>query len=224
MTTVQGSNTVSPELLAAVNGTRKTAATAAEETQNRFLTLLVTQMRNQDPLNPMDNAQVTSQMAQLSTVTGIDKLNVTLQALQGSYQSSQTLQAASMIGHGVLAPGSGVQLTGGRAILGVELASPADSVEVKIRNAAGVVVHTMNLGGKDAGTIPLAWDGRTDSGAAAPDGAYRFEVTAKRDGKAVTSTALAFGEVTSVSTGAQGVKLNVSDGGSINLADVRQIL
>src|SRR3990167_8083696 len=86
-------------------GAAATASTAAD-TQDRFLKLLVTQMKNQDPLNPMDNAQVTSQMAQLSTVTGIDKLNVTLQALSDSMASSQSLQAASMIGYGVLVPGN----------------------------------------------------------------------------------------------------------------------
>ncbi len=223
MTTIQ-TNTVSPELLAAMNGTKKTAASTAEEAQNRFMTLLVTQMRNQDPLNPLDNAQVTSQLAQLSTVTGIDKLNATVQALQGSYQASQSLQAAGMIGRGVLIPGANVQLADSKALLGLELAAPADSVEVTIRNAAGVAIHKMNLGAKDAGTIPLAWDGKTDSGATAVDGKYSFDVVAKRGGESVAATKLSFGEVMSVTTGAQGVKLNVSGSGAVSLADVRQIL
>ena len=109
MAGVQPTNTVTADLLATMNG-KKTAATTAEDAQDRFMTLLVTQMKNQDPLNPLDNAQVTSQLAQLSTVTGIDKLNVTLQALQGSYQASQALQATDMIGRGVLVPGSTVTL------------------------------------------------------------------------------------------------------------------
>src|SRR4051812_48267458 len=87
-----------------------TKKSAVEETQDRFMTLLVTQMKNQDPMNPLDNAQVTSQFAQLSTVTGIDKLNDSLANMMGSYQNSQTLQAASMIGHGILAPGFGIDL------------------------------------------------------------------------------------------------------------------
>ena len=76
------------------------------------MTLLVTQLKNQDPLNPLDNAQVTSQLAQLSTVTGVNKLNTTLESLKASYQSSEALQAANMIGHGVLVEGNYVDLVG----------------------------------------------------------------------------------------------------------------
>src|SRR3954466_4446382 len=108
MTTIQN-NVMPPSVLAAMNpsaaATDKSTAVAA---QDRFMTLLVTQMKNQDPLNPLDNAQVTSQLAQLSTVTGVDKLNATLESMMSSFQSSQSLQAANMIGHGVLVPGTDV--------------------------------------------------------------------------------------------------------------------
>ncbi|HZW14185.1 MAG TPA: flagellar hook assembly protein FlgD [Noviherbaspirillum sp.] len=224
MTTVQ-TNTVSSDLLATMNGpSKKTTANTIEDAQNRFMTLLVTQMRNQDPLNPLDNAQVTSQLAQLSTVTGIDKLNATLEALQSSYNATQSLQAANMIGHGVLVPGKSVQLSGGKAILGVDMTESADSVQVTIRNASGVAVRTIDLGGQQAGTLPLGWDGKMDSGATAPDGAYTFEVAATRNGKEVKATGLAFGEVASVTTGAQGVTLNVPGVGTVKLGDIRQIL
>ena len=112
MTTVNSNATVLPQaLLDQMNGSSAAKKSTAEEAQDRFLTLLVTQMKNQDPLNPLDNAQVTSQLAQLSTVTGIDKLNGTLESMMGSYQSNQALQAANMIGHGVLAPVSYTHLT-----------------------------------------------------------------------------------------------------------------
>lgn len=215
---------VSSSLMTAMNGAAASQASSAAQAQDRFMTLLVTQMKNQDPLNPLDNAQVTSQLAQLSTVTGIDKLNTTLEALQDSYRASQSLQAAGMIGHGVLVPGSAVALSGGRAALGIELAEPADQVTVTIRDAVGNPVRSMELGGQDAGTVPLAWDGRTDAGAAAADGPYNFEVAAKRSGERVPATGLAFGEVISVSTSAQGVRLNIQGIGAASLADVRQIL
>ena len=93
------------------------------------MTLLVTQLKNQDPMNPLDNAQLTSQLAQLSTVTGVNKLNTTLESLKASYQSSESLQAANMIGHGVLVEGNYVKLPGGNGILGVDLASAADKRE-----------------------------------------------------------------------------------------------
>src|SRR3972149_4887791 len=91
------------------------AKPGAGEAQDRFLKLLVTQLKNQDPLNPMDNAQITSQMAQISTVSGIEKLNTTLQAMMASSDVGQWLQATAMIGNGVLVPGSTLELQNGTA-------------------------------------------------------------------------------------------------------------
>ncbi len=187
------------------------------------MTLLVAQMRNQDPLNPLDNAQVTSQLAQLSTVTGIDKLNTTLESLKSSFQSNQSLQAASMIGRAVLVPGSDVMLSEGKAVLGVELSEPVDKLTISIRDASGKEVHSMELGSQEVGVLPLAWDGATSSGTAT-DGKYTFELQATRGGEKVPVQALAIGEVGSVSTGGQGVKLNLLNIGQVDLNEVRQIL
>ena len=219
-------NIVPPALLASVNGAKAKAADAssAAGAQDRFLTLLVTQMKNQDPLNPMDNAQVTSQLAQLSTVSGIDKLNTTLEALKGNYQSSQSLQAASLIGHGVLLPGTSTTLADGKALLGIDVTEPADDVKVTIRDATGKALHTIDLGRQEIGTLPLEWDGKTDTGAVAVSGQYKFEVNATRGGEKIKAEALSFGQVASVSTNAQGVKLNVPNIGAVDLASVRQFL
>src|SRR6476620_6842721 len=108
-TTVQNNPPiVSQDLLNSVNGNKKAKAAegSVEADQDKFMTLLVTQLKNQDPMNPLDTAQITSQLAQLSTVTGINKLNTSLEALKGSYQSSESLQAANMIGRGVLMEGN----------------------------------------------------------------------------------------------------------------------
>ena len=188
------------------------------------MTLLVTQMKNQDPLNPLDNAQVTSQLAQLSTVTGIDQLNETLKSLMGSFQSSQSLQAANMIGHGVLVPGSNLNLAAGQALFGIDLAEAADTVQVSIRDASGQLIRKLELGAQDAGMLPSAWDGIAENGAAAANGQYSFEVSATRNGQKIVADTLGFGEVTSVSSGSEGVKLNVTGLGTVNLADIRQIL
>lgn len=226
MTTIQNTASgVSPELLAAMNPAKDSAQSTSAAAQDRFMTLLVTQMKNQDPLNPLDNAQVTSQLAQLSTVSGIDKLNSTLEALKGSFQSNQSLQAANMIGHGVLVAGSNLSLSGGKGVMGIELTEPADDVQVSIKNASGKVIHTMDLGSKEVGTVPLTWDGVTDAGDVAPDGQYSFEVAATRGGEKIAGvTGLGFGVVASVSTSAQGVKLNVPTIGAVNLTDIHQIL
>jgi len=223
MTTVQ-TNRVSDELMAAMNPKKDAPKSTADAAQDRFMTLLVAQMRSQDPLNPADNAQVTSQLAQLSTVTGIDKLNTTMQALMGSYQTSQSLQAASMIGYGVLVPGSDVILQEGKAVLGVELAAKANNVKVEISDASGNVVRKIDLGEQTAGVVPFAWDGKDDAGKVAKDGEYSFKVTAKMGSEKVEAKTLSFGTVTSVTTSAQGVKLNLPRIGEFTMADVRQIL
>lgn len=223
MTTVQ-TNKISDELMAAMNPAKNTTKSTADAAQDRFMTLLVTQMRNQDPLNPLDNAQVTSQLAQLSTVTGIDKLNTTMQALMGSYQTSQAVQAADMIGHGVFVPGSSIDLQESKSILGIELPAAADKVKVTISDSTGAVVRTLDLGEQKAGVVPLAWDGKTDADTTAADGKYTFKVKATMGTEKVEATALSFGTVSSVSTSAQGVKLNLPHIGEFNMTDVRQIL
>ncbi len=222
MSTIQ-TNTVDPTLLASVNGNRSTAKTTTEEAQDRFLTLLVTQMKNQDPLNPMDNAAVTSQLAQLSTVTGIEKLNASVNAMSANFQSAQNLQAANMIGHGVIAPGSAIALKDGKAVFGVELPQAAEKMELTIKNSSGVVVRRMGLDVVPAGVNTMVWDGKADDGSTAPNGLYSFNAVANSGDKKLDVTNLSFGMVTSITTGLQGAKLSVDNIGDIAMADVRQI-
>ncbi len=225
MTTVNSNATVLPQaLLDQMNGSSATKKSTAEEAQDRFLTLLVTQMKNQDPLNPLDNAQVTSQLAQLSTVTGIDKLNGTLESMMGSYQSNQALQAANMIGHGVLAPGSAISLAESKGLMGVEFPQDVDTAQILVKDSAGNVIQTIDLGPQKAGTVPLLWDGTKADGTKAADGTYSFEVKASLAGKAVTANPLQFGIVTTVSTSSSGIQINVPGLGGLTLADIRQIL
>ena len=233
---VSSTQSMSTALMAAMNPTSTSSTTATGGTdssgnsvasdQNNFLTLLVTQMQNQDPLNPMDNSEVTSQLAQLSTVTGINQLNSTMTALSGSYQTSQSMQATSMIGHGVLAAGSTIALSSSSGIFGVNFGTAADSAQITIKDSSGNIVHTINMTNAPAGPMPLTWDGKEDDGTTvAPDGNYTFTVTATAGGAPLTdATTLAFGTVASVSTGTAGVKLNVPALGQLNLSDVQQIM
>lgn len=200
------------------------SASAVADTQDRFLKLLVTQMKNQDPLNPMDNAQVTSQMAQLSTVTGIDKLNATLQALSDSMTGNQTLQAASMIGHGVLVGGDGVELSGGAGYGAFELEDSVESVKVSIYDGSGALVRNIDMGSLPAGIAKWAWDGKDGAGNSVPDGVYNFAVNATQGGKSVAATALQFGMVNSVTQGKEGVTLSTGRLDGIALSQVRQVL
>lgn len=216
------------ELYATLNakaqaGTNKTASEAAS-TQDRFLKLLVTQMKNQDPLNPMDNAQVTSQMAQLSTVSGVDKLNTTLQAMSDNMRASQNLQAASMIGHGVLTPGEGVQLSQGKGYGGVELAQSVDKLTVSIQDRNGLTVRKIELGAQPVGLVNWQWDGRNDAGTTVSDGDYTFTVSGNMGKDKIDVTGLQFGVVNSVTQGAQGVTLSVGQLEGVALSAVRKIV
>ncbi len=115
-------------------------------------------MQNQDPLNPMDNAQVTSQMAQINTVSGIEKLNLTVQGLSSQFAQLQALQGASLVGHDVVVPGNTLQVADdASAQAGFELAGPADQVKVEVLAPSGQVVDTLNLGAQTAGVHSFDW-------------------------------------------------------------------
>lgn len=225
MATSSVTNTSNADLYASLNGTKSTASTSTvSDAQNRFLKLLTTQLKNQDPLNPLDNAQMTSQMAQISTVDGIERLNATLQQLINNSADSQTLQAAALVGHGVLVPGSGMDLAKGSAFAGVDLKSAADRVTVTIKDTNGLVVRTLELGNMDAGSQIFQWDGKANDGSAAADGSYTFSVAAVQGTNKVDATALSVGQVASVERTTAGLTLNVGQMGNFTMADVRQIL
>jgi len=190
---------------------------------DRFLTLLVTQMKNQDPLNPMDNAQVTTQMAQISTLSGIEKLNSTLT----SFTEAQSFQAAGMIGHTVVAPGDFIKLSSSVGAAGVEVPKAVDSLKVTIYDDKGLAVRTLDLGKqKEAGMVPFAWDGKDDAGNVLKDGTYTFSSAATADGKLLQGVNLALGAVSSVMLGSNGSgnTLKVNGLGDVSMSSVRQIL
>lgn len=220
MSTVQDASNVS-SLFGA--GAAAASRSSTEGTKDRFLSLLVAQMKNQDPLNPLDNAQVTSQMAQLSTVQGIEDMNSKLEALAASLGANQMAQAANLIGRGVLVPGDTISPADLEDIIGFELSRPADKVKVEIFDAGGGLVRSLDLGPREDGINMLAWDGLTSNGAAAPEGRYTFKINAVQGGQAVSSTALHLGLVNSVSQGSQGVQLNLMDNEKVGYSDIRQI-
>jgi len=235
MTTVNTNSSASTinDLMSTMNTKPKEVDSVQADT-DKFMTLLVTQLKNQDPLNPLDNAQVTSQLAQLSTVTGVNKLNATLETLKSSYQSSEAMQATNLIGHGVLVEGKDVQLSGGKSILGVELATPADKVQILVTDANGKEVATIDMGPQEAGILPVAWDGVPDpekldsdgKPVVLPDGKYSFKVVATRAGEELDDAkGLSFDSVASVTTNAKdGVKRNLPGKGAVAMADIKQVL
>jgi flagellar basal-body rod modification protein FlgD len=210
--------------VAAPAATTPTAGTGSASEQ-RFLKLLVTQLNNQDPLNPMDNAQLTSQLAQMSTVSGIEKLNSAFAAMLSQSGASQVLQSASLIGRTVLVPGAELALTKGAPIpFAVDMAQAADSVKVTVTNSAGDIVRSFDLGALAQGVKTLSWDGLDSAGASLADGAYTIKVVAVTGDAAVAANTLTYAGVASVSQGTAGVALDLTSGRKAALADIRLIL
>jgi flagellar basal-body rod modification protein FlgD len=192
--------------------------------EDRFLKMLVTQIRNQDPLNPMEQAEMTSQLAQLNMASGIEKLNASISALVGSYEESQTMQAAAMIGKHVLVEGNSLDLTSAGGVAGYELAAPADKLKVTIKDGNGLIMRTLEMSDAEAGTGNFFWDGKTDAGVAAVAGKYSFEVEATQGEDTVGSLALTVGTVNAVTRSNTGYELDLGELGGFQFADVRQII
>jgi len=239
LTTTIGNNgtTVSQTLLDTMNGTNSatsasssagaSSATSGSSLQNTFLQLLVTQLQNQDPTNPMDSSQMTSQLAEINTVTGISQLNTSLSSLSTQLNAGQTSQAALLINSSVLAPGNSITVASGKTNeFGVQLATAEDNVQVNVVNSSGQVVNTLNLGNQLAGTVPITWSPVDSSGNALPAGNYTITATGVLPtGAAGTATALTPGVVESVVQGANGApSLVLSNGNTVPLTSVAAVL
>lgn len=193
------------------------AASSAQEASDRFLKLLVAQMKNQDPLNPLDNAQVTSQMAQINTVTGIEKLNTTVQSLSSQFGQLRALQGAQLVGHAALVEGNGLSLAEGQAAAGFELAGAADNVRVEILGPHGKVVDTLDLGALSAGRQAFDWSRPEKLAESLPDGsAMSFRVVATAGAKAVAATPLTAQRILAVATEGDRLMLELANGQRIS--------
>lgn len=220
-------NVIDSGVRTALNATSGKSSGSAD-LQDSFMTLLVAQLQNQDPMNPMENAEMTSQLAQINTVSGIESLNDTLAGINGQLDTSQMLQAADMIGKGVLVEGDRVLVgeEGATTPFGIELPRAADEVRITIRNAVGEVVRTFEPFSLDAGVESFTWDGMTNEGTVAPEGSYHVSVSATADGDSLVANTLNYALVSGVSIDGQGApKLDL--GGitePVTLDDIRQIL
>lgn len=219
------SNTTSAaDVLASINTRSKSVAAPEEDMQARFLTLLTTQLKNQDPMNPMENAEVTSQLAQMSTVNGIERLNKMFESFVDNQAESDSMQAAALVGRGVLVEGKKLSLTESGAIGGFELDAPADKVVLSVKDASGLEVKQIQLDNVEAGSQNFIWDGTANDGAQAAQGVYTIEMSATMEGEKVTGRTLEFGPVTSVIRGAAGTDFQVGELGIFKYDDIKQIL
>jgi len=222
MLTATTSSTVSAANAAASGSSSSTStgSTGVDVAQDRFLKLLVAQLNNQDPMNPMDNAQMTSQMAQINTVTGIQQVNDTLQSMAEQFTTMQVLQGSSMVGHDVLVEGNTLTSKDGIASGAVDLAGRAESVKIDIVTTGGQVVDTLNLGALDAGRHSFDWDSSNFQNR----GNLSFKVTATLGGQPIANTALTKATVTSVSSEEGAMQVQLRDRAAIAYNSVKAIL
>ncbi len=215
-------------------GLRTTAQQAAEDNkargelgQDEFLQLMTTQLSNQDPLKPMDNGDFLAQIAQFGTVSGVKDLNASFSSFASNLQSSQALQASTLIGRDVLIENNeAVLTTEGGMNAAVELSNAAEEVSLNIYSASNELIGQVNLGAQRAGLAQFNWDGQTLNGTTAAAGTYRVEVEVKRRGEIEALTPLVAARVNSLTLGAVGKEMRVEleQLGQVDFSRVLQIL
>lgn len=198
----------------------------AETSQDTFLTLMLTQLQNQDPMQPLESGEFLSQLAAFETAAGVGNLESSLAALNASLYTSQALQASSLLGHEVLTTSSTATLAGSGSITGVvQLAQSTGSVQLEVLDASGAVVRHIDLGSQPAGKVPFEWDGLDDEGARLPPGQYQIKATVSgADGTTQAGAVALSAEVQSVSLDGGDILLNLADGSQIPFSQVTEIL
>ncbi|MFT4241272.1 MAG: flagellar hook capping FlgD N-terminal domain-containing protein [Acidovorax sp.] len=198
-----------------------TTSTDPADMQDRFLTLLVAQLNNQDPMNPLDNAEMTTQMAQISTVTGIQQLNQTMTSLADQFSMLQVMQGASMVGRTVLTEGNQLSVADGVGSGSFELASTASNVTVQVVTAGGTVVDTLDLGTQAAGRHSFAWDASSYAG---DTSTLLFQVTATNGTSTVTATPLTQSTVLTAGSTDGSITLELDNGSTVSYSQIRAVL
>ena len=191
--------------------------------QEDFLKLLMTQLQNQDPMEPMDNGEFMGQMAQFSTVEGITEMGESIDGLVGMYQGQQMSANASMIGKKALVDGNWAQLEGGKLAGAIDLTTAANDLRVDVKSETGELMASIGLGSKMAGVQEFSWDGIKQDGTAAPEGNYYLSASAVRDGQSTVPAMQVYGTVNSVQMKGGEVTLNVSGQGNVSFNNVKRI-
>ena len=195
--------------------------------QDEFFELMIAQLSHQDPLKPMDSSELLSQVAQFSTVSGIQNIDRSITELAASMQSNQALQASTLVGRNVLVPGDTAVLSPGETVAGaVELTASTNALFVDITDPAGRSIRRLELGPQAAGTVGFSWDGLNQAGDQAPGGHYVLAAQAVLDGKESGVPTLITSKVESVTlgNGAGGIMLNLDGLGTVALSDIRELL
>ena len=230
-TTTTGTTTGTGTTAASSSSSSTGVAAGATLGGTNFLTLMLAQLKNQDPTSPVDSNTFLTQLAQLSEVQGINTLNTSFSSLSSALTGAQATQASSLLGHQALVTTSTVNQTAGATVTGaVNVPQTTSSVLVSVTDGAGNTVRTLSLGAQSTGLASFSWDGLESDGSKAPTGTYTL--TAQYAGETTKSTAATtavYGTVESVSmgatgtSGASGMTLNVAGVGSVPYSSLQQI-
>ena len=202
------------------------AAGKEELGKNEFLELLVAQLNNQNPLEPQSNGDFIAQLAQFSTVEGVEKLNGSMETIMSGYQSSQALQASSLVGRKVIIPSEkAVVDTSETFKASLVLPQSSSNVYVNVYSSDGSLATQLNMGAQEAGQVSFMWDGKNSDGETMPPGTYKFEAQASINGETKGLYTLLPANVDSVTLGQSGgeLLLNLAGLGAVPLSQVQII-
>lgn len=215
--TVPATSVTNNPLVSSSSGVSKT--TGADQ-QDRFLKLLVAQLQNQDPTSPLDNAQMTSQIAQINTVTGVQAVNETLKGMADQMAALQVLQGSSMVGHNVLIEGSKLNVQDGKTAGALDLSGNAQNVKVEILSSGGQIIDTLNLGALEAGRHAFEWNASSYAGGVAPS----FRVVASNGAQNVTATYLVRDKVVSVGSENGAMLVQLQSGAAVAYGKIKALM
>jgi flagellar basal-body rod modification protein FlgD len=219
-------NTINSDKLQDLGLSLKTDSPSKELGQGDFLELMIAQMKNQDPFKPLESGEFLGQIAQFSTVSGIQELQTSFADVSTALYSNQALQASTLVGRSVLVNSTFAELPAGGSLSGmVQLPASADDVAVNIYSEGGQLLHVLHTGPQAAGAVNFSWNGTKDNITLAP-GVYRIQAISNADGKAEALETLVSGRVDSVTLGGpgEGIRLNLGSIGEVDFNAIKQIM
>jgi flagellar basal-body rod modification protein FlgD len=225
MTTTNTNNTTDP--YAFINGNKTSSSTKSNDLdQNAFLKLMIAQLKNQDPTKPQDPSEFMSQLAQFSQVTSTQNMEKSIQSLTDSMRSTQVLNGTSLVGHDILSVADTDTIEAGGTVTGaIDAPKGTTAVKIVVKDAAGTEVRSFNLKDVATGLNNFTWDGKTNTGVAAPAGQYTFSTVATANGETGALDTMLVSKVSSVTIDPSTAALTLNTtAGSVSLADVRRVL
>ncbi len=209
-----------------LNISQRPAASAGDKIgQEGFLTLMTAQMNNQDPTKPMESGEFFTQIAQFSSVAGIQDLQNSFSQVATALQSNQALQASTMVGRTVMIPSGEAVFNGADPVVGkVAVPDATNQLLINVIDDSGQVVKTMNMGTRDAGVVDFSWDGRNEAGELMPKGDYTIKAIATTSNESIELGTLLAERVESVTLGSGGITLDLASDRSVPMSGIKQVL